>query len=89
LSLPGILDLAVADEAIKKNPAKSPVAQAPVHRAPEIQVWADQVVACLIDAHPDSLRALPELGASCRMREGELFGVALEDERFTHMMTPS
>jgi len=37
---------------------------------------------CLIDAHPDSLRALPELAASCGMREGELFGIAFEDFDF-------
>jgi integrase len=83
LALQSILDLAVADEAIKKNPAKSPVVQTPVHQAPEIQVWADEVIACLIDAHPDSLRALPELAASCGMREGELFGLGLEDFDFS------
>jgi predicted DNA-binding transcriptional regulator AlpA len=44
LALQSILDLAVADEAIKKNPAKSPVVQTPVHQAPEIQVWADEVM---------------------------------------------
>jgi integrase len=82
LVLQGILDLAVADEEIKKNPAKSPVVQAPIHQAPEIQIWTDDVIACLIDAHPDSLRALPELAASCGMREGELFGISLEDFDF-------
>jgi integrase len=82
LVLQGILDLAVADEAIKKNPAKSPVVQAPVYQAPDIQVWADEIVTCLIDAHPDLLRALPELAASCGMREGELFGIAFEDFDF-------
>jgi integrase len=82
LVLQGILDLAVADEAIKKNPAKSPVVQPPVHQASEVCVWADEVIACLIDTHPDCLRALPQLAASCGMREGELFGVALEDFDF-------
>lgn len=82
LVLQGILDLAVADEAIKKNPAKSPVVRPPVQQASEIQVWDDRTIGCLIDAHPDALRALPELAASCGMREGELFGVALEDFDF-------
>jgi hypothetical protein len=57
LVLQGILDLAVADGEIKKNPPKSPVVQVPVHQSPEIQIWADDVIACLIDAHPDSFRA--------------------------------
>ncbi len=82
LVLPGILDLAVADDDIKKNPAKSPVAQVPAHQASKVQIWADSVIACLIDAHPDSLRVLPELAASCGMREDELFGIALEDFDF-------
>jgi integrase len=82
LVLQGILDLAVADEAIKVSPAKSKVVQRPVHQASEIQVWADESISCLIDARPDSLRALPELAVSCGMREGELFGVALEDFDF-------
>jgi len=82
LVLQGILDLAVADEAIRKNPSKSSVVRSPVYLASEIQIWADEVIACLIDTHPDSLRALPELAASCGMREGELFGIALEDFDF-------
>ena len=82
LVLQSILDLAVADEAIKANPAKSKVVQPPVQQTSEIEVWADQAISCLIDAHPDSLRALPELAVSCGMREGELFGVALEDFDF-------
>jgi integrase len=82
LVLQGILDLAVADEAIKANPTKSKVVQPPVYQVSEIQVWADHAISCLIDAHPDVLRALPELAVSCGMREGELFGIALEDFDF-------
>jgi hypothetical protein len=48
---PGRLDLAVADDIIKKNPAKSRVIQAPSQVTSEIQVWADQIVICLIDTH--------------------------------------
>ncbi len=82
LVLQGILDLAVADDEIRKNPAKSSIVQAPVHQASQIQVWSDEVISCLIEARPDCLRALPELAASCGMREGELFGIALEDFDF-------
>jgi integrase len=79
LVLQGILDLAVADEAIRKNPAKSPVVQVPVHQVSDITVWADETVMVLIDAHPAELRAIPELAASLGMREGELYGLAEED----------
>lgn len=79
LVLQGILDLAVADDAIRKNPAKSPVIQVPAHQPADITVWADETVMAIIDAHPAELRAIPELAASLGMREGELFGLALED----------
>jgi integrase len=45
----------------------------------DIEVWDDVVVVALADAHPDKLRAIPELAASLGMREGELFGLAEED----------
>ena len=38
LVLQGTLDLAVADEAIRKNPAKSPVVRVPGHQASDIEV---------------------------------------------------
>jgi integrase len=82
LVLQGVLDLAVADDAIKASPAKSKVVQPPAQQKSEIQIWADETISCLIDAHPDALRALPELAVSSGMREGELFGVALEDFDF-------
>jgi integrase len=79
LVLQGILDLALADEALRKNPAKSPVVQVPGHQASDIEVWNDSVIVALVDAHPNLLRAIPELAASLGMREGELFGPAEED----------
>ena len=79
LVLQGILDLALADEAIRKNPAKSPVVQVPGHQASDIEVWEDAVSVALANAHPSQLRAIPELAASLGMREGELFGLAEED----------
>lgn len=72
----------MADEALRKNPAKSPIVQVPGHHASDIQVWEDTLIVALITAHPDELRAIPELAASCGMREGELFGLALEDFDF-------
>src|SRR5215831_16685246 len=49
LVLQGTLDLAVADEAIRKNPAKSPVVRIPGHQPSGIEVWDDPVVVALID----------------------------------------
>ncbi|WP_248965991.1 tyrosine-type recombinase/integrase [Sphaerisporangium perillae] len=82
LVLQGILDLAVADEALKKSPAKSPIVQVPKRATEEIHAWSDQRVQAVIDAHPDLLRTLPIVGAGCGLRQGELFGLALEDIDF-------
>jgi len=82
LILQSTLDLAEADEAINKNPAKAKIVQRPAHQQSDIQIWTDSAISCLIDAHPDHLRALPELAVSCGMRESEIFGIALEDFDF-------
>lgn len=82
LVLQGILDLAVADEAIKHSPAKSPIVQVPKRAAEEIAAWSDERVHALIDAHPALFRLLPMRGAACGLQQGELFGLALEDIHF-------
>ncbi|MEU0520780.1 site-specific integrase [Streptosporangium sp. NPDC006007] len=82
LVLQGVLDLAVADEAIKRSPAKSPIVRVPRRVAEEILAWADERVHAVIDAHPDLFRALPIVGAACGLRQGELLGLALEDIDF-------
>ncbi|MEU7911414.1 tyrosine-type recombinase/integrase [Microbispora bryophytorum] len=79
LVLQGIFDLALADEKIKRNPAKSEIVKAPSHTDEKIIAWADEVVWSIIDSHPEHLRAMPILGAGCGMRAGEWFGLALED----------
>lgn len=76
----GVLDLAVADDLIKKNPALSAVVQkVGTDTGEKIIAWSDERVFGVIDAHPDSLRLLPTIGATCGLREGELFGLAEED----------
>jgi integrase len=82
LVLQGVLDLAVADEVIKRSPAKSPIVKVPKRISEEVQSWADDRVEALIDEHPDLFRALPVVGAACGLRQGELFGLALEDIDF-------
>ncbi|MFB4284812.1 tyrosine-type recombinase/integrase [Nonomuraea sp. MTCD27] len=89
LVLQGIFDLALADEKIKRNPAKSEIVKAPKQNDEKIIAWADDVVWSIIDSHPEHLRAMPILGCGCGMRSGEWFGLALEDldfeERVIHI----
>jgi integrase len=81
LVLLGILDLAVADDLIRKNPVKSSIVQAVSAKGQreKVQAWGVERVFAVIDAHPESLRLLPTIGATAGLREGELFGLALED----------
>lgn len=79
----GVLDLAVADDMIKKNPALSSVVpKVETGTTDRVVAWSDERVFNLIDAHPDSLRLLPIIGATCGLREGEIFGLAEEDVDF-------
>lgn len=83
LVLVGILDLAVADDLIRKNPALSAVVPKVATESGErLVAWSDETVFAVIDGHPGPLRLLPTIGATCGLREGELFGLAEEDIDF-------
>lgn len=86
LVLQGILDLAVADDALKKNPAKSQIVQVPKRQGSNIVAWADDRVLSVIEAIPEQFRLLPLIGAACGLREGELFGLAKGDIDFNEMV---
>lgn len=89
LVLQGSLDLAVADNSIKQNPAKSKVVQRPSTARESVHAWGDEVVSRVIDAHSPALRLVPVLAASCGLRQGEILGAAIEDfdfdERVLHV----
>lgn len=83
LVIVGVLDLALADDLIKKNPATNKVVQSiDTEPAGKVVAWSDDVVFAVIDAHPELLRAMPTLAATCGLREGELFAFAEEDIDF-------
>jgi integrase len=82
LVLQGALDLAVADETIKRNPAKSKTVKRPSTAQRAVMAWPDQTVAKIVDAHPVAFRAIAVIGAGCGLRQGEIFGLALEDFDF-------
>lgn len=87
LVLLGVLDLAVADDLIKKNPARSNVVTAvTADDGEKIQAWSSEVVDKITDAHRDSLRLLPIIGSTCGLREAEQFGLALEDIDFAEQV---
>lgn len=75
----GTLELAVADGALKSNPARSKIISVAGSGTEKVIVWSDATIWRLIDAHPEPLRCLPLIGATCGQREGELFAIADED----------
>jgi integrase len=83
LVLQGVFDLAVADEKLKRNPAKSDIVRPPDRTEERIVAWSDETVFAVIEGHPAHLRAIPVLGAGCGLRFGEAVALAREDIDFT------
>ncbi|MDX6292554.1 MAG: hypothetical protein QOH50_1629 [Kribbellaceae bacterium] len=79
LVLHGALELAVADEVIKRNPAKSKIVQRRSRTQRDVVVWADESVDGVIGALPERYRCIPIIAAACGLRQGELFGLAVVD----------
>lgn len=82
LVLFGCLELAVEDEALKKNPAKSKLVKRPLTVDTSIVVWPDETVDAIIDAHPEPYRLIPIIGDAAGLRQGEIFGLSPDDFDF-------
>lgn len=82
LVLSGCLELAVADELIKRNPALSKIVKKPARYFAKVVAWSDETVEAIIEAHPDQLRLLPIIGSATGLRQGELFGLSVDDFDF-------
>src|SRR5262249_46641365 len=79
LLIQGVLDLAVADESIRKTPTKSPIVHIPPPEERRVRAWSDESLYGVIDSHSTLFRPIPIVGAGCGLRQGEVFGVARED----------
>ncbi|MFC4150594.1 tyrosine-type recombinase/integrase [Micromonospora mangrovi] len=74
-----ILGAAVDDERIPKNPcaARSVTQPRPVER--RVVPWKPDDIAAIRAGLPERYRAVVDLGAGCGMRQGEVFGLAVDD----------
>jgi integrase len=77
-----ILNAAVDDEMIAKNPCKSRSVVPPAVARQRVVPWPRASVRAVIDAHPERYRAMPAVGASAGLRQGEIFGLAVDDIDF-------
>ncbi|MEV4264564.1 tyrosine-type recombinase/integrase [Kribbella sp. NPDC049584] len=86
LVLHGTLEIAVDDEAIKKNPAKGRAVKVPAEKGGRTIAWSDDVVLRIVEGHAPEYRPIASVGAACGLRQGELFGLAEEDIDFEEMV---
>jgi integrase len=77
-----ILSSAVEDGLIIKNPAISSSVRLPKSPIRRIEVWTDEQVSAVVHAHPLHLRGIPLIGAMCGLRQGETFGLRIQDMDF-------
>lgn len=79
-----VLSAAVDDELIRKNPCKAPSVSRPKVRRRKVVPWAPQRVFAVRDALPERYRIVIDLGAGLGLRQGEIFGLAIDDVDFLH-----
>lgn len=81
-NLSSILGAAVEDGLIPRNPCTSKAVRAPALEQKRIEPWSVERVAAVVAAHPDRWRAVPIVAAGCGLRQGEVFGLRVEDVDF-------
>jgi integrase len=77
-----IFDAALDDQLVGRNPVKAKSVKAPAVVRPKVVPWTLDRVEAVDDAMPDRYAPMAILGAGCAHRQGELFGIALDDIDF-------
>lgn len=77
--LSAILDQAVADSLIPRNPCKAAGVRAPRHVRRKLVPWTAEQVAAIRAGLPERYRAMTDAGALLGLRQGEIFGLSLEE----------
>lgn len=81
-NLSSILGAAVADGLLVANPCDSPAVKPPTVERRKVVPWTVEQVQAITAAHPSRYRAVPTLASGCGLRQGETFGIGLEDVDF-------
>jgi integrase len=80
--LRGMLETAVTDDLIARNPCR--VAKAGIEQAPERPTANLAELAAIVEAMPDRLKVLPLLATWCQLRRSELLGLRRRDVDLLH-----
>lgn len=78
-TLSTIMNAAVADELITRNPCQAKNVRRPRASASRVDPWEREQVAAVRAALPERYRILADLGAGLGLRQGEIFGLAATD----------
>ena len=81
-NLSAILGAAVEDGMIVRNPCASKAVRAPRIEHHKIAPWSSEQVAAVIAGHPERFRAMPVVAAGAGLRQGEVFGLRVQDVDF-------
>ncbi|WP_345963703.1 site-specific integrase [Streptomyces sp. BRB040] len=77
-----VFTAAVEDRVIAENPCRARSVRAPALDGRKVKPWSVDQVMAMRGALPDVYREMVSLGAGCGLRQGEIFGLALEDLDF-------
>ncbi|MEV0801606.1 site-specific integrase [Kribbella sp. NPDC050281] len=86
LILNGCLELAVADELIKRTPGQSRIVKKPARRLSDVVAWSDETVDSIIEPHPEEFGLIPIIGSAAGLRQGEMFGLSVDDFDFEELV---
>ncbi len=81
-NLSAVLSAAVDDEMIAKNPCRAPSIRLPRQDPDRIEPWSLEEVRAVQAALPSRFRLMATLAAGLGLRQGEIFGLSVEDVDF-------
>lgn len=81
-TLASVLNAAVDDDKIRKNPCHAASVKPPRKVLPKVEAWTLDRVAAVIGALDGRYASMAVVGAGIGLRQGEIFGLAVEDVDF-------
>ncbi len=81
-NLSAVLAAAVDDERIVRNPCRAASVKPPAAPSGKVVPWTPEQVAAVRHGLPSRYRAMVTLAAGCGLRQGEVFGLAVDDVDF-------
>ncbi|WP_351230362.1 site-specific integrase [Streptomyces sp. NPDC002133] len=77
-----VFTAAVDDRLVAKNPCRAASVKAPAASPSRVRPWTAAQVFAVRDALPDHYRAMVDVGGGCGLRQGEIFGLPVDEVGF-------